>query len=258
MAMSESDKKKIPLIIALALTLAGYGVYEYVWVPMQTPVRVYHKPVSPTPAPQQETSAAILPLTPPVNIETTEMLDASGKVVQAITLPDPDVVEGHRSFFLTEEDKRLVDLMRSNVLLEQQIKNDELKQKKEALKNPFIAPQQVVVSGKRNTGVISQSTDMQGFTAVETVQPTLLTTGMTDDDINDAFRHVIVKSISDDAGKISAYVEINGVLTKAVVGKRMADFEIKEITSEYLAIEYIPGNTLRKIGHSGFTYSKEG
>lgn len=257
MAMSESDKKKIPLIIALVLALIGYVVYDFVWVPMQTPARVYHKTVS-TQSAEQETSSTSQAVAPPMNIETTEMLDAQGKVVQAITLPDPVSVEGQRSFFLTEEDKRLVDLMRNNVLLEQQIKNESLKQQKEAQKNIAIVQPATTVPVKSNTGMISQSPDIQGFTAVETVQPTLLTTGLSDDEINDAYRQVKVLSISDNGGKISAYVEINGVLTKALTGKRVGDFEIKEVNADYLSIEYVPGNTVRKIGHSGFTYSTEG
>lgn len=277
MAIS-AEKKKIITLVVLATILSAYCAYEFAYVPMQ---QDKNESVNRNLKQQLELAEANnesqqhdnnltfisqaeasevqgAPSTQQGNKQIPiEIQDADGNIVQAIKAPAPEIVENKRQFFLTDEDKRLVDIMRSNVLMQAQIDNDELKRKKQMMSTGVDSS--LVQQGAQPANItrVNGTSDLSNFNDLETVKPTFLSAKVTDEEINDLFSKVEVASIADNEGVVTAYVRINGILTDAHVGKIIGDYEIKEVNSGYVSISYIPANVTRKIGHSGFSYSKQ-
>lgn len=275
MALSESDKKKLPLLAGILVLLAAYCGYEYIYVPMQlekqeqaTIAQRVKSEFEKSEAQKNEAAAPVQNLgvissahaseangssSQPIAVE---LQDANGNTVHAIKAPAPELVKNTRSFFLSDEDRRLIDLMRSNILLKAQIQNEELKQKK-SMQIAQTVINQSGVTGNTGGVVPQNASDLTNFNEVETIQPTFLSAEMSQEEIDDAFSNVEVLSIADNGGIVTAYIKINGILTKAAKGKVIGDYEIQEVTPGYIAISYVPANITRKIGHSGFTYDKQ-
>lgn len=262
MALSESDKKKLPLLVGIFILLGGLITYQFYYVPLseERALAALQPALQPKPKldsiqPQRPItlqSSAVKMNTPP---EILEYVDAKGNQVTAIIEPEPIPLTSERSIQLTTEDKQIINYLRSNVLLRLQKENEELKQQKNAAKGLVTEP--VYIKGIPSNFVTPHVApqDLAGFSEVETVKSTMLGKQMTNDEIDDAFERVKVASISVGANfesDIDAFVRVDGKLFQANIGRVIGDYEVKDINPNYISIRYIPGNVTQTIGHSGF------
>lgn len=279
MALSEKDKKLIPWIVVLSAGLLAYGGYSlFLKSPVSTAVNIEEKIQQQRSNDQagddntismQELNDEPRPLSLAQKkpkkrepVEYVDLVDREGNPIEALIEPDPDAINTKRTLELSKEDKKIVSYLKSNLLLELEAKNNELK----AMKNggAYASAPAPVDRGRMPSGATPQNVsvvnarDLSGFSEMETTKPTFLGNGASDDEIDDAFRNVEVASISvggNNAQDIKAYVRINGKLFKAVNGRKVGDYEIKETTPNYINVRYVPANVTRKIGHSGFAIS---
>ncbi|MFL7013594.1 hypothetical protein [Enterovibrio norvegicus] len=272
MSVSKTDKYKLIAIFILTLLLVGMLYYKFVVLANNiakanepsVPKAVLQVPTNDEPlkAVAQKPRTVSLGKSAKSEIQKTEVIeytDGSGNPVQAILEPIPHPLTSKRGLQLSAEDRQIVMYMRDNLLLELQAANETLKAKKAAAKAP-VAPDFVNRSG--TTPKLAYATnanmpqDLVGFAEVETVKPTFLGGNMSKADLEEAFEVVEVASITvDDNPKapVRAYVRINGKLFNAVKGRRIGDFEIKQVEPSHVDIRYIPANVSKKIGHTGFT-----
>lgn len=279
MALSEKDKKLIPWIVVLSAGLLAYGGYSlFLKSPVSTAVNIEEKiqqqrsndqagddnTISMQALNDEPRPLSLAQKKPKKRepVEYVDLVDREGNPIEALIEPDPDAINTKRTLELSKEDKKIVSYLKSNLLLELEAKNNELK----AMKNggAYASAPAPVDRGRMPSGATPQNVsivngrDLSGFSEMETTKPTFLGNGASDDEIDDAFRNVEVASISvggNNAQDIKAYVRINGKLFKAVNGRKVGDYEIKETTPNYINVRYVPANVTRKIGHSGFAIS---
>lgn len=268
MALSESDKKKLPLLLGLLLILTAYLCYAFIYKPMQ--VKATFTPPQAITHNSQPMASQVLdsPISLKANsnadlksqempLDVYEYSDSQGNPVEAIYEPEPRHQSSKRDLILSAEDKQIVNYLRSNLLLELQTTNEELKSKRDSAKqgvsgspsNPNGQPTKIVRSNN------SDPLDLAGFSDMKTVQPTYLSGGLTTMQIDDIFEKVSVASIAvggNGPESVSAYLRINGKLFQAFQGRRFGDYEVLKIDPNFLDIRYVPANVTRTIGHSGF------
>lgn len=282
MALSEKDKKLIPWILVLSAGLLAYGGYTlFLKSPASAPMDIEEKighqeqqhsntqSGNTNTVSMQELNDEPRPLSLAQkkpkrrdSAQYVELVDRNGNPVEALIEPDPHAINTKRTLELSKEDKKIVGYLKSNLLLELEAKNEQLKAQKRggaqgSASVPVNRNQASSVAVPQNVSVVN-ARDLSGFSEMETTKPTFLGNGASDDDIDDAFRNVEVASISvggNNAQDIKAYVRINGKLFKAVNGRKVGDYEIKETTPNYINVRYVPANVTRKIGHSGFAIS---
>ncbi|EGR4213388.1 hypothetical protein DDN60_12665 [Vibrio cholerae] len=273
MALSDSDKKKLPYVIGLSLLLLAYGGYSLIQGDNQVSPTI--NPASnPTQIhPNKSIDDLSLPATPvslmpmqninagSISPQVFEYVDEKGNPVRAIIEPSPEAISTERALTLTNEDMQIISYARSNLLLELQTKNEELKRAKEIAKTPVITSSGApVVSQSANQflpeAVSRSAKDLSGFTEMETVQPTFLSQPMTADETEEAFKAIEVASISVGANspsQVEAIIRVKGKLFKAFKGRRIGDYEIRDVQASHVEIRYVPRNVTQKIGHSGFS-----
>lgn len=262
MALSESDKKKLPLLFGILALLGGICTYQFYYIPLSEEKAlaalkpaIEKKPKLDSIQPQRPVSLQSPVGTMEAPPKILEYVDGKGNQVTAIVEPEPTHLTSERSIQLTTEDKQIINYLRSNVLLRLQKENEELKNQKNAAKGLVTEP--VNANGIPNNFVSNQVVpqDLAGFAEVETVKSTMLGKQMTKAEIEDVFERVKVASISVGANNVSdidAFVRVDGKLFQADIGRVIGDYEVKEIKPNHISIRYIPGNVTQTIGHSGF------
>ncbi|EKO3611922.1 hypothetical protein M3914_003121 [Vibrio metschnikovii] len=273
MALSESDKKKLPFVIILALGLSVYGGYTLYESQKESQ---YHRIQTPSEEVTRHTNQSASDIGEPTvtpslrshgstnevirEPEVLEYVDSQGNPIRAIVEPSPTAITSNRSLSLTEEDRQIISYMRSNLLLELQTRNERLKNERLGVRQlqegPLAAASTSNLPRPANVATPrSVNPDLVGFTEVSTVQSTLLGKTLSNDEVNDAFRAVDVASISVGANgvdQVEAFIRIRGRLIQATEGRIIGDYQIRSVTPDYVEIRYTPSNVTRKIGHSGF------
>ncbi|WP_428775949.1 hypothetical protein [Vibrio sp.] len=267
MAMSESDKKKLPILISGICLSAGLVYYQFFYKVAQV-----HQPqmlipvveakslpmaeevLEPTPRPILLGDVAPPPA---ITQETLEYTDAKGNPVKAILEPAPMALNTKRSVNLSSQDIELIQLMRDNLQLELENENERLKNEKNKLRNPTPSQTTTVTAGNPGQQVQSSSkgNGMAGFTDMGTVEPVTLSPTVPKRQVEEAFERISLSSITIDSNAketISAWVKIDGTLIKATPNKVVGDFQFTEVTPDFLRIRYVPSGVTKKLGHSGF------
>ncbi|MFC5079644.1 hypothetical protein [Vibrio thalassae] len=189
--------------------------------------------------------------------EVLQRTDANGNIVNAIVVPPPAPRGIKRNLTLTEEDREIIQLLRSKLLTKLRNENKVLQNESKVLNAPATVPAalpQQVIHAAPPPMIPTSSAD---FTEFETVQPALLSAGLSDAQIEEAFDRIKVASIIVQDNKPRAHVRIDNELVRAIEGKRIGDFRIEEVKAESVKITYIKGNVVRIIGHTGFSISEE-
>ncbi|MGR5296805.1 hypothetical protein ACPV5U_24325 [Vibrio mediterranei] len=263
MALSEKDKKLLPIVVLAGAAVAGYIYYDffyeptpqvadYVLPPEQQLEHVQEPAESPTSS--LDISSREIDISSPKithsDVQVLDLTDARGNPVEAVIEPAPIPVTYRRSMQLSEDDRQIINLMRDNFLLTLQMENAKLKlEKEEAVSG---------VNGNSVVGTQATSFDansMVGFTELETVKPALLDdSGVPETKINEAFSRIELKSLVVNLGdEVTAWAAIDGNLVKAKNNLVVGDFLIAEVTPQYVAVTYLPSNVTRKLGHVGFS-----
>ncbi|MDF9399140.1 hypothetical protein [Vibrio sp. 1180_3] len=270
MALSDSDKKKLPLIAVLFFITLGAGYYQFFYESPEistNPNQQIAMAVADQARNRQSQSIDLVPIqtnrietvdiasnaAPRTNtaFETLETTDANGNIVKAIIEPEPVPRGVKRSLVLTEQDKEIIQLMRSNLLTKLKNENSALKNQQNGVSS---APVNNAPSSSQSINYANQTPSVdQGFTEFETVKPTLLASGITDSQIEDSFSRVKVASIIVESDKTNAWVRIDGQLIKATQGARVGDFRFDSIKPDAVTMTLIKGNVTRTIGHTGFS-----
>ncbi len=262
MALSDKDKKLIPVVALAGAAVVGYIYYDFIYEPTPT---VAEYVIPPEPQKHQEQPQQIVAddsmemgareisvgtvRDTATDLQVLELTDARGNPVEAVIEPAPIPVTYGRSMQLSEDDRLIIDLMRDNFLLTLQKENAKLKLEKDEASSG---------GGANNTeGPTStvNSNAMVGFTELATVKPALLDdTGVSETKTNEAFARVEIKShVVNKGDEVSAWATIDGNLVKATDDLVVGDFQISEVTPQYVAVTYLPSNVTRKLGHVGFS-----
>jgi hypothetical protein len=259
--MTERDKKLLPFLIVGLLGCVGalYWVYTTQISP-PPPVQNTVQPVS-TPslgasAPELQAHNASLTsdqFVAPASIEQYEYTDMDGNIVQEIIQHEPLTIDSSNYLLVSDDNKKIIDLMRNNFLLEVQAKNQELKIQKNMISDGGmeVAPTNMNVAYSNVPQVNTSS-----FTEIETTQPLLSSVSADDMEVEDQFGRITLASItvSNNNGidEVSAWIRFDGKLFKVDVGKKLGDFEFMGVTPANVAIKYKPANITKVLGHTGF------
>lgn len=258
MALSDKDKKLLPVVVLAAVAVAGYIYYDFFYeaspqaaeyvIPPEP--QEQHNPVSTSTSIEigaRDISVAS-PSMAPTDLQVLELTDARGNPVEAVIEPAPIPVTYSRSMQLSEDDRQIIDLMRDNFLLKLQKENAKLKLEKEEVTTGGPAKNERMPKSSIN------SKSIVGFTELETVKPALLDdTGLSESKTNEAFSRVEIKShVVNQGDQVTAWAAIDGNLVKVIDNLIVGDFQISAVTPQYVAVTYLPSNVTRKLGHVGF------
>lgn len=275
--MTNKEKRILPyMILIFVLALAGiiYWLFFSKASPIYTPSP---QTISPTQlsAPTKQLGAYSEEVAPPASVGNAMLgggnnlddiqdyhlytyTDSEGNIVQEILEPEPMTVDSNNHLLISDDNKKIMNLLRDNLLLEVQAKNDELKADKKARKMTQPSVAKGVMPTEMNGEYVSiPNVNTSNFTELERTQPLLSSMTVEDADIDDEFARISLASISviemkDKAAEVSAWVRFDNKLFKAIKGRKIGDFEFGNITSSDITIRYIPANVTKKLGHSGF------
>ncbi|QFT13395.1 hypothetical protein [Vibrio sp. THAF190c] len=269
--MTDKEKKILPFMVLTLLSLGAAGIY---WMFFYKPVvpyvpqkaeQVSQQLLPPTGESQsienisKNESAALLSggatLAEVQNFKTYEYTDSEGNIVQEILEPAPITVDSSNHLLVSDDNKRIMNILRENMLLELQAKNEKLKAAKKL--NQLQITGEVVPTNVNGNFIPVPNVDTSGFTELETTKPLLSSASIHDSDISEEFSRITLASLTVTERKgmeneVSAWVRYDKKLFRATVGRKLGDFVIKDINESNISIRYVPANVTKKLGHSGF------
>lgn len=207
------------------------------------------------PAPLNATLSGGTTLSEVQDFQHYEYTDSNGNIVQEILEPEPMTVDASNHLLISDDNKRIMNLLRDNLLLDVQAKNDKLRAEKKF--NKMHLTGEVVPTNINSVYVDLQAESSTNFTEIETTQPLLSSVSVDDNEIEEQFARIKLASITVTEQKskddqVSAWVRLDNKLVKAVEGHKVGDFIFGEVTPSTISIRYIPANVTKKLGHSGF------
>lgn len=189
------------------------------------------------------------------NIQHYEYTDSNGNTVQEIIEPEPLTVDSSNHLLISDDNIRIIDLLKNNLLLEVQAKNEQLKAKKKMNQLNFTGEVMPTnVSGQYSN---IPAPNESGFTELATTSTLLSSVSVDSMELEEQFGRISLSSITVNERKdlpsvVSAWVKYDGKLFKATEGRELGDFVITKVTESNISIKYAPANVTKKLGHSGF------
>lgn len=189
------------------------------------------------------------------NVQHYEYTDSNGNIVQEIIEPDPMTVDSSNHLLISDDNIRIIDLLKNNLLLEVQAKNEQLKAQKKM--NQMNYTGEVVPTNVNGQYAHIQSPSESGFTELGTTTTLLSSVSVDSMELEEQFARISLASITVNEKKelpnvVSAWVRYDGKLFKATEGRELGDFVITKVTESNISIKYAPANVTKKLGHSGF------
>lgn len=277
--MTDKEKKILPfMILGFVGVLSGvvYWLFFSTYSPLYTPsTPATQQPVIATPeqisavslsdlsgtqeqhrpAPLNATLGGGSVLSEIQDFHQYEYTDSNGNIVQEILEPEPITVDASNHLLISDDNKRIMNLLRDNLLLDVQAKNDKLRAEKKI--NKMNLTGEVVPTNVNGGYVDLKPVSNSKFTEIETTQPLLSSVSVNDSEIEEQFSRIEIASITvterkNENDHVSAWVRIDHKLVKAIEGYKVGDFIFGEVTPSTVSIRYVPANITKKLGHSGF------
>lgn len=189
------------------------------------------------------------------NVQHYEYTDSNGNIVQEIVEPEPVTVDSSNHLLISDDNIRIIDLLKNNLLLEVQAKNEQLKAQKKM--NQMNYTGEVVPTNVNGQYAHIQTPSESGFTELGTTTTLLSSVSVDSMELEEQFERISVASITVNEkeelpNEVSAWVRYDGKLFKAMEGRELGDFVITKVTESNISIKYAPANVTKKLGHSGF------